>query len=148
MLIREACLIGVGVDDVDSHLAASTVGPGGCDGVADTAVHQPAWTALVKSLVPSGVQLPGGGQGGVEFLAVLDSLLIGEAVIVAGEEDLTLERNSSIQRKKIHVLLITHVHFSNLIASGCEMVDAPHLPDVLRNKIHRRPRWLASCRRI
>ena len=92
MLIGEAGLVGVGVDDVDPHLATTTVGPGDCDGVADTAVHQPAWTALVKSLVPGGVQMPGGGKGGVEFLAVLHSLLIGEAVIVTGEEDLTLER--------------------------------------------------------
>lgn len=89
MLIRESCLVGVGVDDVNPHLAASTVGPGGCDGVTDTAVHQPAWTALVKSLVPGSVQLPGGGQGGVQVLTVLHSLLVGKAVIVTGEEDLT-----------------------------------------------------------
>lgn len=98
MLIGEACLVGVGIDDVDPHLAASTVGSGSCDGIADTAIQQPAWAALVKSLVPSCVQLAGGGQGGVEFLAVLHGLLIGEAVIVAGEEDLTLERDRSIQK--------------------------------------------------
>lgn len=102
MLIGEAGLVGVGVDDVDTDLSASTVGPGGCDGVADTAIHQPAWTALVKSLVPGGVELPGVGEGGVEFLAVLHSLLIGEAVVVAGEEDLTLERETAAFRKERH----------------------------------------------
>lgn len=89
MLIWESSLVGVGVDDLDPNLTSSTVGPGGCDGVADAAVRQPAWTALVKPLFPGRIQLPSGGQGGVEFLTVLHSLLIGEAVIVTGEEDLT-----------------------------------------------------------
>lgn len=74
---------------MNPHLATSTVRPGGCDGVADAAVQQPAWAALVEALVPGGIQLPGGGQGGVQLLTVLHSLLIGEAVVVAGEEDLT-----------------------------------------------------------
>lgn len=97
MLIRKSCLVGVGVDDVDTNLTASAVGPGGCDGEADAAVHQPAWTALVKPSVPGGIQLPGGGQGGVEFLAVLHGLLVGEAVVVTGEEDLTWENDGSIR---------------------------------------------------
>ena len=89
MLIRKSCLVGVCVDDVDPNLTTSTVGPGGRDGVADAAVHQPAWTALVEPLLPGRIQLSSGGQGGVEFLTVLHSLLVREAVIVAGEEDLT-----------------------------------------------------------
>lgn len=95
MLIRKPCLVGVGVNDVDPNLTTSTVGPGGCDWVADAAVHQPARTALVKPLVPGREELPGGGQGGVEFLTVLHSFLVGEAVIVTGEKDLTCiqERN-------------------------------------------------------
>ncbi len=96
MLIRKSCLVRVGVDDVNPNLTTSTVGPGGCDGVADTAVHQPAWTALVKALVPGSIQLPSGSQGGVEFLTVLHSLLIGEAVIVTGEEDLTWEMTEAL----------------------------------------------------
>lgn len=98
MLIRKSCLVGVGVDDVDPNLTASTVGPGGRDGVADAAVHQPAWTTLIKALVPSSIQLPSGGQGGVEFLTVLHSLLIGEAVIVTGEEDLTWEMTEALTK--------------------------------------------------
>lgn len=89
MLIREPCLVGEGVDDVNPSLAPSTMGPGGRNGVPNTTVQQPAWTALVEALVPCSKQLPSGGQGGVEFLAVLHSLLIGEAVVVTGEEDLT-----------------------------------------------------------
>lgn len=89
MLIGEACLVGVGVNDVHSHLVASTVRPGGCDRVADTAVHEPAWVALVKPLIPSSIELPRSGQGGVKFLTVLHSFIVGEAVVVAGEEDHT-----------------------------------------------------------
>lgn len=96
MLIGKSCLVGVGVDDVDPNLTASTVGPGGCDGVADAAVHQPAGTALVKAFVPGSIQLPSGGQGGVEFLTVLHGLLIREAVIVTGEEDLTWEMTEAL----------------------------------------------------
>lgn len=89
VLTGEACLVGVGVDGVDPHLAASTVRPGGCDREADTAVHQPARTALVKSLIPGSIELPRSGQGGVKFLTVMHSLLIGESAIVSGEEDHT-----------------------------------------------------------
>lgn len=74
---------------MDPDLTASTVRPGGRDGVADTAVHYPARAAFVKTLVPCSIQLPSSGQSGVEFLTVLDSLLIGEAVVVTGKEDLT-----------------------------------------------------------
>lgn len=89
MLIRKPCLVWEGVDDLDPDLATSTVRPGGCDWVADTAVHQPARSTLVKALFPCCIQLSGGGQGGVEFLTVLHCLLVGEAVVVTGEEDLT-----------------------------------------------------------
>lgn len=47
MLIGKTSLVGEGVDDLDPHLATPTVGPRGSDGVADTAVHQPAGAALV-----------------------------------------------------------------------------------------------------
>ncbi len=89
MLIGKSCLVGEGVDDVDPNLTTSTVGPGGCNGVADAAVHQPAGTALLKPLIPGSVQLPCGGKGGVEFLTVLHCFLKGEAVVVTGEEELT-----------------------------------------------------------
>ena len=105
VLIRKSCLVGVSVDDVDPDLTASTVGPGGCDGVADAAVHQPARTALVKPLVPGSIQLPSGGQGCVEFLTVLHGLLEGEAVVVTGEEDLTWKKHSQTSRKA-HLLYI------------------------------------------
>lgn len=88
MFIRESCLVGEGIDDLDTDLAPATVKPGSCDGIADATVHQPAWTALIKSLIPGGIQLPWGGQRGVEFLTVLHGFLVGETVIVAGEEDL------------------------------------------------------------
>lgn len=101
MLIRKSCLVGEGIDDVDPNLTTSTVGPGGCDGVPDAAVQQPAWTALVKPLVPGSIQLSSGGQGGVEFLTVLHSFLIGEAVIVTGEEHLTWENDGSIHRHSV-----------------------------------------------
>lgn len=89
MLVGEPCLVGEGVDGMDAHLPASTVGPGAGDGVADAAVHQPSWAALVKALAPGGVDLRSGGQGGVEFATVQHSLVVGEAVVIAGEEDLT-----------------------------------------------------------
>lgn len=89
MLIWEPCLVGEGVDDVDPDLTASTVGPGVCDWVPDTTVHQPAWTALVKPLIPCRIHLASSGQCSIEFLTVLHSLLIGEAIIVTGEENLT-----------------------------------------------------------
>lgn len=96
MLIGEARLVGVGVDDVDPHLATPTVGSGSRNGIADTAVHQPAWSTLVKALAPSSIKLPSGGQGSVEILAVLHSLFIGEAIVVACEKDLTLESDGRI----------------------------------------------------
>lgn len=74
---------------MDSSLTTSTVGPGGGDWVADAAVHQPSWTALVEALAPGSVHLCSGGQRGVEVETVLHSLIIGEAVVIAGEEDLT-----------------------------------------------------------
>lgn len=89
MFIRESRLVGVGIDDVDPYLTSTTVGLGGPDGVAYTAVHEPSRTTFVKSLIPGSVQLAGVGQGGVELLTVLHSLLIGKTVVVAGEEDLT-----------------------------------------------------------
>lgn len=100
MLIRKSSLVGECIDDVHAHLASPTVGSGGCDGISDTAVHQPTWAALVEALVPRGIHLPGCGQRGVEFLTVLHGLLKGEAVVVAGEEDLTLKRNESIEELK------------------------------------------------
>lgn len=108
MLIRKPCLVGVGIDDVDPNLTTSTMGPGGCDGVADAAVHQPAWTALVKTLLPGSIQLPSGGQGGVEFLTVLHSLIVGEAVIVTGEEDLTWGNDRGIHK---HSEELKHVRY-------------------------------------
>lgn len=93
VLVRKSCLVGECVDDLDPDLTASTVGPRGCYGVADAAVQQPAWTALVKPLFPGRVQLSSCGQSGVEFLTVLHSLLIGEAVVVTGEEDFAWEKH-------------------------------------------------------
>ena len=91
MLVWEARLVGEGVDDMHPGLAAPAVGPGAGDGVADAAVKQPTRAALVQALVPGGVQLAGGSQRGVELLAVLHSLLVGEAVVVAGVEHLAWE---------------------------------------------------------
>jgi len=86
VLVGEACPVGEGVDDVHPGLAPAAVGPGAGDGVADAAVQQPARPALVQPLAPGGVQLTRGGQRGVEFLAVLHRLLVGEAVVVAAVE--------------------------------------------------------------
>lgn len=61
VLVRVSRLVGEGVYGVYPSLASSTVGPGVVDGVADAAVLQPAWTALVKALSPSGIELPCGG---------------------------------------------------------------------------------------
>ena len=91
MLVGEARLVGEGVEDVHPGLPAPTVGPGAGDGVADAAVQQPPGTALVQPLAPGGVELAGGGQRGVELLTVLHSLLVGEAVVVAGVEHLAWE---------------------------------------------------------
>lgn len=148
MLIGEPCLVWEGVDDVNPHLASSTVGPGGCDRVPDTAVHQPAWAALVKSLFPGGEQLPGGGQGGVQFLTVLHGLIIGETVIVTGEEDLTCknERAATSRTGQIQVDS-AYIYSSNLFALGYEKVHAAHLANVPRNKIHHKARWLVSGHR-
>lgn len=85
----EPGLVGEGVDGMDAHLAASTVGPGGGDRVADAAVHQPSRAALVEALAPGSVHLCSGCQCGVEFATVQHSLVIGEAVVIAGEKDLT-----------------------------------------------------------
>lgn len=74
---------------MDSDLPASTVGPGRGDRVADAAVHQPSWPALVQALAPGGVDLCSSGQCGVEFATVQHSLVVGEAVVIAGEEYLT-----------------------------------------------------------
>ncbi|TNN79901.1 hypothetical protein EYF80_009938 [Liparis tanakae] len=99
MLIGKSRLVGECVYNLDPDLTASTVRPGSCDGVADAAVHQPARTALVKPLVPGGKQLAGSGQCGVEFLTVLHSFLVGEAVVVTGEEDLTWRKAfANVQR--------------------------------------------------
>lgn len=89
VLIRKTSLVWEGMDDLDPHLAAPTVSPGGGNGVADAAVHQPAGAALVQALSPGCVQLARCSQGAVQFLTVLHCLLIGEAVVVTSEEDLT-----------------------------------------------------------
>lgn len=89
MLVGKSRLVGEGVDGAHPDLSAPTVRFGGCDGEADAAVHEPAWPAFVESSSPGGVQLPGRGQGAVELLAVLHGLVVGEAVVVGGEEDLT-----------------------------------------------------------
>ena len=84
-------MVGVQVDGPDPQQAPPTLGPGQVDGVADAAVQQPPGTALVQPLAPGGVELAGGGQRGVELLTVLHSLLVGEAVVVAGVEHLAWE---------------------------------------------------------
>jgi hypothetical protein len=61
VLVWVFCLVGEGVDGVYPGLAASTVGPWDMDGVADAAILQPAWTALVEALSPGGIELPCGG---------------------------------------------------------------------------------------
>lgn len=96
MLIREACLVGEVVDGVDPHLAPTTVGMRDGHWEADTAIHEPAGAALVQALIPGSVQLAWSGQAGVEFLTVLHSLLVREAVIVCGEEDLTWKMDEAI----------------------------------------------------
>lgn len=134
MLIREPRLVGEGVDGMDTDLTPPTVGPWGSDWVADTAVHQPPWTALVEALVPGGVYLSGGGQRGVELAAVLHSLIVGEAVIVAGEEDLAW---TSQERKY----------------GGCSLTlstgsggSGPYLANVPQNRRRRTVRLLVSAR--
>lgn len=109
MLIRESCLVGVSVDDLDPDLTAPTVGPGGGDGVADAAIQQPAWTTLVQTLIPGGVELPRSGQGGVQFLTMLHCFLIGEAVVVTGEEDLTWRKEQTQLRTESSTHLIWDV---------------------------------------
>lgn len=142
MLIGKSRLVGECVDNLDPDLTASAVRPGGCDRVADAAVHQPARTALVKPLVPGGKQLAGRGQGGVEFLTVLHSFLIGEAVVVTGEEDLTWRKAfANVQR-------ISNTPDTTAAVGGYLSERAPHLLDVPRNKIHRNVRSLVSGRRI
>lgn len=47
VLIREASLIGEGIDDLHPDLAPTAVRSGGRDRVADAAIHQPAGAALV-----------------------------------------------------------------------------------------------------
>lgn len=134
VLIGEPCLVGEGVDGLDPHLPASTVRPGGGDRVADAAVHQPSWVALVEALAPGGVDLRGGGQRGVEFAAVQHSLVVGEAVVVAGEEDLTWQMRE------------TRASICGLVLSGRGLGRPTHLANVRRNRRRRTARLLVSGR--
>lgn len=128
MFVWESSLVGEGVDDLDSDLAASTVGPGGGDGVADAAVQQPAGAALVEALVPGSEQLAGGGQGGVELLAVLHCLLKGEAVVVTGEEDLTCTEEER-KRKRVQRGWKTDTHRASQGIVGCFTFQTFHITE-------------------
>lgn len=135
MLVGEPSLVGEGVDGVDADLPASTLGPGAGDGVADAAVHQPSRPALVQALAPGGEHLGGGGQRGIELATVQHSLIVGEAVVIAGEEDLTWhapETSSSI---------------CAAVLSVCGVRQPTYLANVRCNKRRRSVRLLASGRR-
>lgn len=101
MLIWEARLIGESIDAVDPSQPAPTLRLGNGDGEADAAVHQPAWGALVKSMFPGSIELTCGGQGGVQTLAVLHSLFVGEAVVVTGKEHLAWKTTIMNKRRAL-----------------------------------------------
>lgn len=134
VLIGEPCLVWEGVDGMDPDLPASTVGPGGGDGVADAAVHQPSWAALVEALAPGGVDLCGGGQRGVEFATVQHSLVVGEAVVIAGEEDLTWPTQD------------TRACIWAVVLRNCGFGQPTYLANVGCNKTRRTARLLLSGR--
>lgn len=119
---------------MDADLTASTVGPGGGDRVADAAVHQPSWAALVKALAPGGVYLCGGGQRGVEFATVQHSLVVGEAVVIAGEEDLTWQTQE------------TRASSCAIVLSNCGLGQPTYLANVRCNRRRRTVRLLVSGR--
>lgn len=61
-MLGETSLVAVSIDGFNSWFSSSTALPGGDDGVPHASVRQPAWTAVVQSVVPGGVELRGGSQ--------------------------------------------------------------------------------------
>lgn len=68
--VGEAGPIGVAVDRSHAGLVPSAVPPRDVDGVAHTAVSQPARVALVQTGLPGQVQLAHGGQLGSQRMAM------------------------------------------------------------------------------
>lgn len=79
--VREAGLVFKLVERADSQQAASTLRPGGGDGVAGAAVRQPAVVAAVEPRPPGCVQVTGRRHHGVVLLTLLSRLLEGEFIL-------------------------------------------------------------------
>lgn len=85
--VRVPGLVGVQVHRPHTHQVAPAVGAGSGDGVADTAICQPARTALVHAVLPGQVQLSRGGQASSQTAALVKSFLEGELLRGSGIED-------------------------------------------------------------
>lgn len=75
MLIREAGLVGEEEQSLDTRQAPTTALAGRDDGVAHTAIGQPAWAAAVQATIPCCIQLARGGDLCSTLLAVYPCLL-------------------------------------------------------------------------
>lgn len=89
VLVGEAGLVGEEEERLDARQAPSTALAGRDDGVAHTAVGQPAWAAAVQATVPGGVQLARGGDLRTPLPAVCPGLLQRQLVGGGTQEQLS-----------------------------------------------------------
>lgn len=85
----EACLLGLSIHGVHSQPPTPTLRTGIVDWIPDTAIHQPAGTALVKASSPGCMELTGGRQYSALFLTARSSFIISETLSRAHVENLT-----------------------------------------------------------
>ena len=87
--VREASAVGVVVDCPHPGLVPAAVLPRDVDGVAYTAVGQPAGVALVQAGLPGEVELPDGGKLGSQGVAVGGGCGQAQLLRHGGVEDFT-----------------------------------------------------------
>lgn len=75
VLVGEASLIGEEEEGLDARQAPTTALTGGDNGIAHTAISQPAWAAAVQAAIPGCIQLTRGGNLGTPLPAVRPCLL-------------------------------------------------------------------------
>jgi hypothetical protein len=75
VLVRESRLVGKDEEGLDARQTPTTALTGCNDGVAHTAISQPAWAAAIQATIPGCIQLASGGNLCTPLPAVCPCLL-------------------------------------------------------------------------
>lgn len=89
VFVGEAGLVGEEEEGLDTRQAPTAALAGCDDGVAHTAIGQPAWAAAVQATIPGGVQLARGGDLCTPLPAVCLSLFQRQLVWGGTQEQLS-----------------------------------------------------------